>query len=309
MPMAMTKRDYYEILGLQRSAAPEEIKNSYRQLAKKFHPDRNPGDAEAERRFREAAEAYEVLSDLEKRKRYDRYGHAGLEGAGVHDFRSSEEIFSTFGDIFGGSGLFGDFFGPRKRGPRPGSDLLVRLDISLEEAARGATRPLELDRQEYCETCNGTGAKPGTVASTCDYCNGRGQIVTARGFFQMAQTCPACGGEGGPRGRPLLDVQGGPGGRPKRRRSRSASRRASTRTRSSSSEARGSPAIPGPLGGTSGSSSGSSRTPSSSGRGTTCSARSPSASRKPPWARRSRSRPSTAPPPCTCPRGPRAATS
>ena len=197
MPMAMTKRDYYEILGLQRSAAPEEIKGAYRQLAKQFHPDRNPGDDEAERRFKEAAEAYEVLSDSDKRKRYDRYGHAGLEGAGVHDFRSSEEIFSAFGEIFGGSGLFGDFFGgSRKRGPRPGSDLLVRLDIALEEAARGATRPIELDRQEYCETCNGTGARPGTVATTCDYCNGRGQIVTARGFFQMAQTCPACGGEG-----------------------------------------------------------------------------------------------------------------
>ncbi|RUL88466.1 molecular chaperone DnaJ [Tautonia sociabilis] len=196
MPMATTKRDYYEILGLQRSASADEIKSAYRQQAKKYHPDRNPGDQEAERKFREAAEAYEVLSDAEKRRRYDRYGHAGLEGAGVHDFRSAEEVFSAFGEIFGGSGLFGDFFGARRRGPRAGADLLVRLEISLEEAARGATRTIELPRKEYCDTCDGTGAKPGTVATSCDYCGGRGQIVTARGFFQMAQTCPACGGEG-----------------------------------------------------------------------------------------------------------------
>ncbi len=119
MPMATTKRDYYEVLGVKREAAPEEIKKAYRQMALKNHPDKNPGDSEAEKRFKEAAEAYEVLSDQSKRQRYDRYGHAGLEGAGVHDFRNAEDIMSAFGDIFGG-GLFGDLFGQRRRGPRPG---------------------------------------------------------------------------------------------------------------------------------------------------------------------------------------------
>jgi len=195
--MATTKRDYYDILGVQRTASSEEVKSAFRRMAKQYHPDRNPGDAECEQKFREAAEAYEVLSDEEKRRRYDRYGHAGLEGAGVHDFRSAEDIFSSaFHEFFGGSGLFGDIFGPRRRGPRPGSDLLVRLDIELEEAARGSTRTVEIRRQEYCPTCDGSGAKPGTRPKTCDYCGGRGQVVTARGFFQMATTCPACGGEG-----------------------------------------------------------------------------------------------------------------
>ena len=136
MPMATTKRDYYEVLGVKRDAAPEEIKKAYRQLALKNHPDKNPGDAEAEKRFKEAAEAYEVLSDQAKRQRYDRYGHAGLEGAGVHDFRNAEDIMSAFGDIFGG-GLFGDLFGQRRRGPRPGQDLLLKLEIELDRGRPG----------------------------------------------------------------------------------------------------------------------------------------------------------------------------
>ena len=136
MPMATTKRDYYEVLGVKRDAAPEDIKKAYRQLALKNHPDKNPGDAEAEKRFKEGAEAYEVLSDQAKRQRYDRYGHAGLDGAGVHDFRNAEDIMSAFGDIFGG-GLFGDIFGQRRRGPRAGQDLLYKLEIELVEAARG----------------------------------------------------------------------------------------------------------------------------------------------------------------------------
>src|SRR4051794_12469917 len=195
MPMASTKRDFYEVLGVKRDASPDEIKKAYRQLALKNHPDKNPGNAEAEKRFKEAAEAYEVLSDQAKRQRYDRYGHAGLEGAGVHDFRSAEDIMSAFGDIFGG-GLFGDIFGQRRRGPRPGQDLLMRLEIDLEEAARGTTKPLDVNRQEVCGDCHGTGARPGTAPTTCSYCEGRGQIVQARGFFQLATTCPACGGEG-----------------------------------------------------------------------------------------------------------------
>ena len=162
MPMA-TKRDYYEVLGVKRDAEADEIKKAYRQLALKNHPDKNPGDAEAEKRFKEAAEAYEVLSDPEKRQRYDRYGHAGLEGAGVHDFRNADDIMSAFGDIFGG-GLFGDLFGSRRRGPRPGQDLLMKLEIDLQEAARGTTKPIEVTRQEVCGECKGTGARKGTVA-------------------------------------------------------------------------------------------------------------------------------------------------
>jgi molecular chaperone DnaJ len=194
MPMA-TKRDFYEVLGVKRDATPEEIKKAYRQLALKNHPDKNPGDPEAERRFKEGAEAYEVLSDQAKRQRYDRYGHAGLEGAGVHDFRNAEDIMSAFSDIFGG-GLFGDLFGQRRRGPRPGQDLLLKLEIDLQEAARGTTKPLEINRHEYCGECKGSGARKGTVATTCNYCGGQGQVVQSRGFFQMATTCPACGGEG-----------------------------------------------------------------------------------------------------------------
>jgi molecular chaperone DnaJ len=194
MPMA-TKRDYYEVLGVKRDAAPDEIKKAYRQLALKNHPDKNPGDPESERRFKEGAEAYEVLSDQNKRQRYDRYGHAGLEGAGVHDFRNAEDIMSAFGDIFGG-GLFGDLFGQRRRGPRPGQDLGLKMEIELQEAARGTTKSIDITRREYCGECNGSGARKGTVATTCNYCGGQGQVVQARGFFQVATTCPACAGEG-----------------------------------------------------------------------------------------------------------------
>jgi len=195
MPMATSKRDLYEVLGVKKDASPEEIKKSYRQLALKYHPDRNPGDQDADRRFKEAAEAYEVLSDRDKRARYDRYGHAGLEGAAVHDFQSAEDVMSAFSDIFGG-GLFGDLFGERRRGPRPGSDLLMKLEIELVEAARGTTRSVEVSRQDPCGECQGSGARKGTSPTTCNYCGGRGQIVQARGFFQVATTCPACGGNG-----------------------------------------------------------------------------------------------------------------
>jgi molecular chaperone DnaJ len=195
MPMATSKRDFYEVLGIAREASADDVKKAYRQMALKYHPDRNPGDKEAEKKFREAAEAYDVLSDADKRQRYDRYGHAGIEGAAFHDFRSTDDIMSAFGDIFGG-GLFGDLFGDRRRGPRPGPDLLMRLEIELTEAARGTSRTIEVNRQEFCSECKGSGAKKGTVATTCNYCGGRGQVVQARGFFQVATTCPACGGEG-----------------------------------------------------------------------------------------------------------------
>jgi molecular chaperone DnaJ len=193
--MAATKRDYYEVLGVPREASLDDIKKSYRQMALKFHPDRNPGDEEAPKKFKEAAEAYEVLSDTDKRQRYDRYGHAGLNGSSFHDFRSTDDIMSAFGDIFGG-GVFGDLFGERRRGPRTGPDLLMKLEIELVESARGTTRTLEVGRQDFCGDCGGTGARKGTSPTTCNYCGGRGQIVQSRGFFQVATTCPACGGDG-----------------------------------------------------------------------------------------------------------------
>ena len=193
-----TKRDYYEVLGLRRDAGVDEVKKAYRQMAVKFHPDKNPGDELAEGKFREAAEAYEVLSDTAKRQKYDRYGHAGMDGAGVHNFNNADDIMSAFSEIFGGGGggVFGDVFGQRKRGPRPGQDLLMKLTIELQEAARGTTRVVEVPRRKLCEECRGTGAKKGTVAQTCTYCAGQGQVVQSRGFFQVATTCPACGGEG-----------------------------------------------------------------------------------------------------------------
>ena len=190
-----TKRDYYEVLGLRREAGADEVKKAYRQLALKYHPDKNPGDTEAEKKFKEAAEAYEVLSDPAKRQRYDRYGHAGIEGiGGVEDFHNAQDFLREF--LGGAGGLFGDLFGPRRRGPRPGHDIQLRLEIDLLEAARGATKTVDLNRHEVCDECRGSGARKGTVATTCDYCRGTGQIVQSRGFFQMATTCPACGGEG-----------------------------------------------------------------------------------------------------------------
>ena len=190
-----TKRDYYEVLGLKKDAGADDVKKAYRQMALKNHPDRNPGDSAAEGRFKEAAEAYEILSDQGKRARYDRYGHAGVEGAAHQDFRNADDIMSAFGDIFGG-GIFGDLFQQRKRGPRAGQDLLMKLEIELLEAARGTTKVVDVNRQEPCDDCGGSGAKKGTVATTCNYCGGQGQVVQSRGFFQVATTCPACGGDG-----------------------------------------------------------------------------------------------------------------
>lgn len=190
-----TKRDYYEVLGVTRTATAEEIKKSYRQLALKNHPDRNPGDKAAEDRFKEAAEAYEILSDQEKRARYDRYGHAGVDGMGAPHFASAEDIMSAFQDILGGA-VFGDMFGTRRRGPRRGEDVMMKLEIELLEASRGASKTIEVDRHDACGECQGSGARKGTAPTKCRYCEGHGQVVQSRGFFQMATTCPACGGEG-----------------------------------------------------------------------------------------------------------------
>ncbi len=191
-----TKRDYYEILGVDRNASQEELKRAYRRMALKYHPDRNPGDPEAERRFKEAAEAYEVLSDPDKRARYDRYGHAGLAGTQFHEFSTIEDIFEAFGDVFGG-GLFGDLFGPRRgRRARRGRDLRIELELDLVEAVRGTVKTFDVRRPERCGDCSGTGVHGGRRRDACSYCGGSGEIYQAHGFFRIATTCPACRGKG-----------------------------------------------------------------------------------------------------------------
>lgn len=193
----MTKRDYYEILGVHRTASPEEIKKAYRQLALRYHPDRNPGDPEAEARFKEAAEAYEVLSDPAKRRTYDEYGHEGLSRSGsYHEFTSFDDIFSAFSDIF--SDMFG--FPSQRRGgrrrPLKGSDLRYDATITLEEAAKGTEIELEIPKNFPCEACGGTGAEHGKPPERCSTCGGRGQVYRTQGFFTISTTCPSCRGEG-----------------------------------------------------------------------------------------------------------------
>jgi len=190
-----SKRDYYEILGVPRDAGSEEMKKAYRRLALQCHPDRNPGDREAEERFKEAAEAYEVLRDEEKRRIYDLYGHAGLEGTGFTGFGGFEDIFSAFGDIFG------DFFGfggrrSGRTGIRRGADLRYDLSLSLEEAYRGTEEEIVFDRYELCEHCGGSGMKPGSEPGICPSCHGRGELIRSQGFFQIRTTCSTCGGTG-----------------------------------------------------------------------------------------------------------------
>ncbi|MGZ8711091.1 MAG: molecular chaperone DnaJ [Thermoanaerobaculia bacterium] len=189
------KRDYYEVLGVERGASSDDIKKAYRKLAVKYHPDKNPGNAEAEERFKEAAEAYGVLSDDEKRARYDRYGHQGMSGMGGFD----PNQFSDFGDILGDLFGFGDFFGSgRKRSNRParGNDLRYDLQIEFKEAVFGKEVSLDVPRTISCATCNGSGAKAGTSPVACNGCGGRGQVRYSQGFFAVARTCPQCGGAG-----------------------------------------------------------------------------------------------------------------
>jgi len=193
----MADLDYYEVLGVSRDATQDQIKKAYRRLALKYHPDRNPDDPDAAAKFKEAAEAYEVLSDEEKRRRYDRYGKAGLQGAGLHEWSSVEEIFSTFSDIFGGAGgsIFDEFFGRRgARTPRARS-LRVSLEITLEEVLAGTEKTLNLRRAEVCPDCAGRGA-PERGFRTCSTCNGYGELESRQGFFTMRRTCPRCGGSG-----------------------------------------------------------------------------------------------------------------
>lgn len=199
--MAEQKRDYYEVLGVEKNAEEAAIKKAYRVLAKKYHPDMNPGDAEAEKKFKEASEAYAVLSDPDKRHQYDQFGHAAFEGGaggpGGFDFSGAD-----FSDIFGD--IFGDFFGGRSRsagnGPMKGANLRTSVRITFEEAVFGCEKQIELTVKENCKTCNGTGAKPGTSPETCSKCGGKGQVVfTSQSFFgtvRNVQACPDCQGTG-----------------------------------------------------------------------------------------------------------------
>ncbi len=198
----MAKRDYYEVLGVSKNASEQDLKQAYRKLALKYHPDKNKGDAEAEEKFKEATEAYEVLRDPKKRASYDKFGHEGVggfEGFGRTAYTDFADIFEDlggFGDIFGS--FFGQNFNRQQRGQRArrGSDIQYDLTITLEDAASGKEVQIEIPRNETCETCGGTGSKSGTKPSVCPVCNGAGQIRQTQGFFSISQTCPRCRGEG-----------------------------------------------------------------------------------------------------------------
>lgn len=203
-----TKSDYYELLGTTRSASAEEIKKAYRKAALKYHPDRNPGDKEAEEKFKEISEAYEVLSDPAKKQQYDQFGHDGLKstfGPGgfdfARDFTHMGDLQDILGSIFGErGGIFDDFFGTGRRrsrtGPQRGSDLRFDLEIDFEEAAFGSHRDIAIPTTKECDTCSGSGVAPGASRETCRHCGGRGSVVAGGGFFQVRQMCPVCGGSG-----------------------------------------------------------------------------------------------------------------
>jgi molecular chaperone DnaJ len=197
----VSKRDYYQVLGIGRDATDQQIKSAYRKLALKYHPDRNPGDHTAEERFKEAAEAYAVLADPQKRDLYNRFGHAGVSGAGAGAggfdpsvFAGFEDIFGSLGDLFG----FGDMFGGRRRrgGPQRGADLRYDLEISFEESFEGAETAIQIPREETCETCKGSGAAPGSAPEICSQCRGSGQLRFQQGFLTVARPCTNCHGTG-----------------------------------------------------------------------------------------------------------------
>ena len=189
--------DYYELLGVVRTAAQEDIKKAYRQLALKYHPDRNPGNKEAEEHFKEISNAYQVLSDPEKRHLYDRYGADGPSRAGFSGFNNVQDIFSSFGDIFGDVfGGFGGFGGFGRTRRSRGSDLEVDLMLTFLEAAEGTRKEITVNRRVRCQTCGGNGARAGTTPTRCPTCKGRGQVVHSQGFFMISTTCPDCRGEG-----------------------------------------------------------------------------------------------------------------
>jgi len=219
------KRDYYEVLGVAKTASADEIKSAYRKLAMKYHPDRNPGDESAKAKFQEASEAYEVLSNPEKRQRYDQFGHQGVEfGPGGFDFSRdfshaqdvdlSDILNSVFGGAMGGGGFdFGGMFGGGRRradpeAPQRGADMSMELEVDFEEALFGSERTIELTLPEQCHTCGGTGAARGAKRVKCPTCGGRGAVIRGNGFFQVRQTCPKCGGEGSIIERPCPDCNG-----------------------------------------------------------------------------------------------------
>lgn len=202
------KNDYYKTLGVERNASQDEIKKAYRKQALKYHPDRNPGDKEAEDKFKEAAEAYEVLSDAEKRDVYNRFGHEGLRGTGYQGFSGFDDIFSSFSDIF--EDVFG-FSSRRTRSrtaARQGADLRYDLRISLMDAAAGMETEIEVERYEGCAECGGTGAAPGTEPIVCPTCQGAGQVTQSSGFFSVRSTCPQCRGAGRIIEKPCRNCQG-----------------------------------------------------------------------------------------------------
>lgn len=201
-----TQRCYYEVLSVSKTASGGEIASAYRKLAVKFHPDKNPGDEEAIERFKEAAEAFEVLNDSEKRQRYDQFGHAGVngQGGGGAGFGDVEDIFSAFGDMFGD--LFGG--GGGRRGVRAGRDVRCDVTLTLHEAAEGATKTVEFERHETCDDCDGAGAAPGSSKETCQYCGGHGRVIQSSGIIRMQTTCPACHGAGATISKPCSGCRG-----------------------------------------------------------------------------------------------------
>ena len=202
--MATTdKRDYYEVLGVERNASEEEVKRAYRKLAVKFHPDKNPDDSQAEEKFKELGEAYDVLMDPQKRAAYDRFGHSAFApGGGGFGGGTFHDPFEIFREVFGGAGFGGGIFetffggGGRTEDRRRGTDLRYDMEIKLEEAAVGAEKQIEIEKLDTCDKCGGSGAEPGSRAIRCPSCGGRGQVVSSRGFFQISQTCPQCRGAG-----------------------------------------------------------------------------------------------------------------
>ncbi len=199
----MAKRDYYEVLSVGKTASADDIKRSYRRMAMKYHPDKNPDNKEAEAKFKECAEAYEVLSDPEKRRRYDQFGHEGLRGIGMRDYSHMkwQDIGSIFEDIFGTDDLFRDIFGARgsragRAGPSRGYDLETYVELTLDDIAKGTEKTIEFTRQDICSECNGSGCAKGTSPVKCSTCHGSGQVARGGGFFQMVSTCPHCRGSG-----------------------------------------------------------------------------------------------------------------
>src|SRR5919197_2585819 len=209
---ATEKRDYYEVLGVERNATDEEVKRAYRKLAVKFHPDKNPDDPDAEEKFKELGEAYDVLMDSDKRAAYDRYGHAAF-AHGAPPGRGFHDPFDIFREVFSGAGggIFETFFGGatmRGEDRQRGSDLRYDMQITLEEAAFGTEKEIEVRKLDTCDKCQGSGAEPGSRTVTCPACGGQGQVVSARGFFQISQTCPRCRGAGQMIEKPCRHCQG-----------------------------------------------------------------------------------------------------